>query len=322
MSKRIGWICAIVAIVAYSTNMPIARGAILQGMAPTTLLLGRFLLASALYGVTMGGMVLRAKSTDDLIDGERPLDRFGLSVGLASGFVNGLMMVAFFSALKTVSASISSLMSISLIQIFTLALLAFLGESMTVRKMIQVVIGVSGLGLLVGLGGTADLFGILLIVTGAMLYAGHIISVQWFLRPYNTWTVTSLIVVAATVAVVMLWVITGQSTFIPAPLGWIAIVVQGIVATCIGRILTYKAINLIGSGQFALLTPLETALSVTWAALFLAESLLPVQWLGTVLILFGALLAADLVWHFFERQALWLKGRLALDERERSNGRV
>ena len=308
MSKRIGWICAVVAIVAYSTNMPIARGAILQGMEPTTLLFGRFLLASSLYGVTMGGIFFRSKATDDHI--ERPLDRFGLGVGLASGFVNGLMMVAFFSALKTVSASISSLTSIALIQIFTLTLLAFLGESLTVRKAMQVVIGLSGLGLLVGIGGTAELSGLLLIVIGALLYAGHIISVQWFLRPYNTWTVTSLIVFAATAAVVMLWVITGRSTFIPTPLGWIAIVVQGVVATYIGRVLTYKAINLIGSGQFALLTPLETALSVTWAALFLGESLLPVQWLGTVLILFGALLAADLIWHFFERKVLWLKGNL------------
>jgi drug/metabolite transporter (DMT)-like permease len=51
------------------------------------------------------------------------------------------------------------------------------------------------------------------------------------------------------------------------------------------------AINRIGSGQMALLTPLETLLTVTWSMLFLDERLTTIQWVGGGLILASALLA-------------------------------
>ncbi|MEM7803262.1 MAG: EamA family transporter, partial [Chloroflexota bacterium] len=105
-----------------------------------------------------------------------------------------------------------------------------------------------------------------------------------------------LIVTAATVSTLTLWLLTGRETFVPWPLGWIAIVFQGIITTFIGRLITYRAIGIIGSGQYALLAPLETTLTLVWAALFLQEWLSYLQWLGAVLVLTGVFLASDLVW--------------------------
>ena len=295
MSKRLGWFFAIVATIAYSTNAPIARGVILAGMSPVTLLSGRFLLAVLLYSVTLSVLPVRNAG------GGRPLDRFGFWVGVGSGLINGFMMTAFFTVLETVSASIASMASVALVQLFTLGLLFLRGEPITLRHSLRWLVGMAGLYMVIGLGGSADAFGLLLLVVGAALYSIHVVSVQWFLKPYNTWTITTLLVISATIAIIIVWVVTGAETYVPAPTGWIAILFLGIFATYIGRILTYSAINRIGSGQFVLLTPLETSLTIVWSVIFLGERLTPLQWLGTFFILMSILLAADAVWRPLQR---------------------
>ena len=295
MSKRLGWFFAIVATIAYSTNAPIARGVILAGMSPVTLLSGRFLLAVLLYSVTLSVLPVRNAS------GGRPLDRFGFWVGVGSGMINGFMMTAFFTVLETVSASIASMSSVALIQLFTLGLLFLRGEPITLRHSLRWLVGMAGLYMVIGLGGSADAFGLLLLVISSILYSIHMVSVQWFLKPYNTWTITSLLVISATIAIIIVWVVTGAETYVPAPTGWIAILFLGVFATYIGRILTYSAISRIGSGQFVLLTPLETSLTILWSVIFLGERLTTLQWLGTFFILMSILLAADAVWRFGQR---------------------
>lgn len=299
MNNRLGWALALLATLIYSTNAPIARGAILAGMSPLTLLVARFGLASLLYGATLSAMSVQpARHGKPAEIGSRKLDRFGFWVAVSSGLLNGLVIAAFFTALETVSASISSMVSIALTQFFTLGLLALLGERLTLRNVMRLLVGLAGLYLLIGVGGSADPFGLLLIFVGAALFAVHLVSVQWFLKPYNTWIITTLIVVSATVSVLLLWALLGGETFVPVPLGWVAILFQGIITTYVGRVVTYSAINRIGSGQYALLSPLETALTILWAALFLGERLAPLQLVGGVLILLSTLLAADLIWHW------------------------
>lgn len=306
MSKRLGWFFAIVATIAYSTNAPIARGVILAGMSPVTLLSGRFLLAVLLYGITLSALPIRNSG------GGRPLDRFGFWVSVGSGMINGFMMTAFFTVLETVSASIASMTSVALVQIFTLGLLFFRGEPITLRHSLRWLVGLAGLYLMIGLGGSANAFGLLLLVISSILYSIHMVSVQWFLKPYNTWTITTILVISATIAILIVWAMTGAETYVPAPTGWIAMLFLGIFATYIGRILTYSAINRIGSGQFVLLTPLETSLTIVWSVIFLGERLTPPQWLGAFFILMSILLAADAVWRFMQRM-FFPKMRLAGD---------
>ncbi|MEZ4714697.1 MAG: DMT family transporter [Caldilineaceae bacterium] len=127
-------------------------------------------------------------------------------------------------------------------------------------------------------------------------------SVQWFLRPYNTWMITTLIVVGAGAVLALMWLARGADTYVPGWFGWTAILFQSVVATYLGRMMTYNAVKIIGSGQFTLLAPLETMLTIVWSVLFLDERLAPLQWLGAVLILVGALLAADAVWQQVTRR--------------------
>ena len=286
MTKRSGWLFALVAITLYSTNNPIGRGAILAGMHPLTLLMGRFLLASLLFGATLALTPLGHLQGD-----QRPLGRFGLAAGVISGVLNGLMMAAIFWALARVSASVTSMITISLSPVFALSLLALAGERFSRRSALRLALALGGVYLLVGIGGPVDPWGAAMLVLGAALYALHIVSVQWFLRGYSAWQVATLIVASASAVIVMLWWASDATWYVPGWGGWLAVLAQGLLTTWLGRFLTYSAISAIGSGQFALLTPLEMMLSILWAVIFLGEALTGMQWLGGLLILGSTALA-------------------------------
>lgn len=288
ISRRLGWLFALTATLAYSANAPLARSVILEGMNPTTLLTARFILGSLLFGGTIMFTPLGRTSAD-----QRPLDQRGFWVAIGSGVANGLMLLCFYWALTRINASLSSPLSIALIPIFTFAILRFGGERLTQRHYVRLLLSLLGIYFLLGFSGRIDLIGVVLVVLGAFLFAAHIVSVQWYLQAYNTWVVSALMVGAATIIIVALWLVDVRTFFVPGVFGWVVIIILGIVASYLGRVLTYMAINVLGSAQMALLSPLETVLTIFWSVLFLSETLLPLQWLGALLIVGSLLLAAE-----------------------------
>ncbi|MCA9981556.1 MAG: EamA family transporter, partial [Anaerolineales bacterium] len=86
--------------------------------------------------------------------------------------------------------------------------------------------------------------------------------------------------------------------------GWLAMVVQGVIATFLARIATYAGIRRVGSAQYALLAPVESLFTLLWAALFLGESFSPLQAVGAGLIIVSLTLAANV-------EAVWLRLRRA-----------
>ena len=287
---KLGWILAILSSLVYSATTPIARGAFLAGMEPLTLIMARFTLAAVLFGLTLG-----TTSLGQAADGQPALTRSVTWIALASGALNGFTMVLFYYALARLEASLVSMISIALYPIFTLMFLWLRREPPTMRSILRLVLGLTGLYFLLGPSGVSDWWGVFLAVAGAFLFAIHMVSVQWYLRPHNTWATTALMVSAASVVTLVLWGSNGANMFVPGVWGWVAIVFQGVVATYIGRLMTYAAVNILGSGQFALLSPLETLLTVIWSVIFLGERLAPAQWVGAIFIIGGAVLAAEML---------------------------
>jgi drug/metabolite transporter (DMT)-like permease len=284
---RRGWLFALIATVIYSTNAPVARGAIVAGMDPNTLVFGRFVLGNLLFALTLSLTTMgRPRGS------QRPFDRRGLLISLGAGMINGAMLLAGAWGLVDLSASIATLLSIALTPLFVMGLLRLRGERIQRWDLLRLAIGLLGLYGLIGLDGTASRWGIALTALSAFLYALHMVIVQWFLRPYNTWMVTATLILGASLPAGLLWWWMGANLYVPGAVGWGALIIQGIAATYIARILIYEAVNRIGSAQIALLTPLEAALTVVWAVLWLAEVITWRQGLGILLILLSAALAA------------------------------
>jgi drug/metabolite transporter (DMT)-like permease len=90
-----------------------------------------------------------------------------------------------------------------------------------------------------------------------------------------------------------LWWLATQGTTPrwPDPLGWAVVVWTGLVATAFARFAIFTGIQRIGSGQTALLGPVETMCIVAGAVLFLGERLALQASFGGLLVLGSALLA-------------------------------
>ncbi|HUM69645.1 MAG TPA: EamA family transporter, partial [Chloroflexota bacterium] len=96
----LGWIIAIASTVCFSVAPPIARGAILAGLAPTAVLVGRMAIALALL------VIFIAVTSPGRFVIER---RLGW-IAFLSGIINGIGFIAFFVALTRLDASIASML--------------------------------------------------------------------------------------------------------------------------------------------------------------------------------------------------------------------
>ena len=289
MNQRTGWLLGLLSVLIFSTNTPIARSVIGDGsMEPVTLVMLRFVLAAILFGITMATTSLGMARGD-----EKPLDRRIIWICLISGGINGVTLASFYSALQFLEASLTSVLGIAMFPSMTLLFLALGGEMLTRKKLMRLSVALLGLYFLLGVSGQLNARGVLFVFIAASTYAIHLASVQWYMKPYNTWATTSLMISGSAVVVLIMWLWNGADLAVPGWRGWLIVVYQVVLLTYIGRTVTYAAIARIGSGQMALLTPIETVLTIIWAMLFLGEKLSANQLIGAGLILASAAMAAE-----------------------------
>jgi drug/metabolite transporter (DMT)-like permease len=282
----LGWALALISTFTFSIATPLGKAGIMLGLDPTTMLVLRFGLAILLLAGSM------ALTTPDRLR----IDRKGLLIATTAGVVNGIGALTFFWALTRIDASVAT-MIYSLNPLVVLGLLALRGETLTYRHLIRLALGLSGIYLLIGPGAAAvggvDWLGVLLVLYSVFGVAVELTLVQWFMQSYGTRTVTLYVLTAMWGAIFVFWLARGAEWHDPGWQGWLIIGVLALVCTYLGWLAMFTGIRTIGSGQVALLIPLETCLSVVWAFLFLQERLTFWQTVGGGLILLSATLAVQ-----------------------------
>ena len=281
-SHWLGWALALAATLASAIVTPLVRGAVVGGMDPISLLLARLLIASALLLGTLA-----------LFDRVRfQVDRGGFWRLLVIGLVSGVEICCFFWSLAFVDASMSAIIK-STQPLVVLLLLALGGERITGRHLARLALAMAGIYLLVGAGGSVAPFGLLLLGLSLLLYALQLVLVQWWLSSYDARTVTLYLTVFTTLVIAGWWLAQGANWSEPGPTGWLVIIILAVVSTYFARLALFAAIRRIGSGQIALLWPLQTLGIVVLSVLFLDERLSAVQWMGGALVLVSAMLAIE-----------------------------
>jgi drug/metabolite transporter (DMT)-like permease len=275
-----GWLIALLSTLCFSLATPLARGVILLGLDPAALLMLRLVITTALV---LGTMLVTAPSS-------LRIDRRGLIICIIGGFANGLGMITYFVSLTSISGSIAA-MIFSVSPLVVLALLALRGEKFTVRNSVRLVLGLAGVYLLIGPGGQVDGWGAVLASVSVFTVPLQLVLMQWYLQKYDTRTVTLYMIATIMVMALGYWIISGMPFADIGWWGWILVIALAVITTYIARLLLLVAVRHIGSGQFGLLAPLETMLTVVWSFMFLGERLTLVQWAGSLLILFSASLA-------------------------------
>lgn len=281
-ARHTGWLLALFATLAFSFAPPVARFAILDGFDSTTLLLMRMIIATTMFGVTLG---VTAPS-------KLRIERRGLGAATVVGAVNAAGMVIFFMSLSYLESSLAS-MILALSPPMVLSLLALRGERLTRRHLVRLALAMVGVYLLVGPSGQVNVVGAALALVATFLFSLQMALTQWTLVAYPTRTIAFYVTASMTFFVAAWWLIQGANWAAPGPAGWFAVIVLAVVSTYIARLSYFAAMGQLGGAQVALLGPLETLLSVTWSILFLHERLAPAQFIGGGLILFSALLAVQ-----------------------------
>lgn len=275
-----GWLLGIGSSLAGGLVTPLARGVIVGGMAPSTLLVLRLSLASILLGVTLA----------IIAPYKLKLTRRGIGLMLVVGGLAGFEIATFFWSLAYVDAATSSIIK-SVQPLVVLLLLTFGGERMTARHWSRLLLSMVGIYLLVGVGGQIDPFGAFLIGLSLIFYALQLAQVQWWLQTYDTWTIAFYLTTIMTVVVTGWWITQGAPWHPPTVTEIAVIIVLAVVGTYFARLALFAAIARIGSGQIALLWPLQTFTAIVVAVIFLGERLTLIQWLGGALVLAAAFLA-------------------------------
>jgi drug/metabolite transporter (DMT)-like permease len=276
----IGWVFGIGSSLAGGLVTPLARSMIVGGMAPSTLLVLRLALATILLGGTMALIVPhKLKLT------RRGLGLMGIVGGLA-----GFEIATFFWSLSYVDAATSSIIK-SVQPLVVLLLLTLGGERMTGRHWSRLLLSMVGIYLLVGIGGKIDPFGAFLIGLSLIFYALQLAQVQWWLQEFDTWTIAFYLTGIMTLVVTGWWAVEGAPWHPPTVTEWTIIAVLAVVGTYFARLALFSAIARIGSGQIALLWPLQTLTAIVVAVIFLQERLTPIQWFGGALVLAATFLA-------------------------------
>ncbi len=217
------------------------------------------------------------------------IDRRGLWNCALAGMINFVSLSLFYRGVRRLDASVAILI-FSIFPAILLLMLHLHGESVTRRDMVRLVLAVTGVALVANVGGAVDLLGVALMLGCATTYAAYVVVVHTRLVAYPAST-TAVWIVTSFALLILVEQLVAPPTAPLAPSGWSVVIWSAVIGTAASRVANIEGIRLLGGGQTALLMPVETVLSVTWATLFLGERIRLIQAAGAALVLASVLLA-------------------------------
>ena len=191
---RLGWTLAVSSTLSTTLVIPLVRGAVVGGMNPITILLLRLLIATVLLVVTIA-FTQPARFR---------IDQRGAYLVTGIGLISGIEIIAFFWSLAYVTGSMTAMIK-SVQPLAVLLLLAAGGEALTRRHMVRVALAIGGIYLLVGIAGEVAPFGLFLLAISLVLYTLQLVYTQWYLREYETQTITLYMLIVMTVVIAGWW---------------------------------------------------------------------------------------------------------------------
>lgn len=220
---------------------------------------------------------------------------------MAGLVVMGALYVAqaatYFTSLKTVPAAVTSILLYIYPIVVMLLAAAFLGERLTRRRGVALVLAVAGVFAVVdplsahgNIGSAGVLFGL----AAAAIYATYILTGRALLRDVPAVVATATIATTAGVVFAAAGAASGQLRPLSGS-GYALAGSMAIVATAIPATLFLAGLARVGATRAAIISTLEPAVTVVLAGLVLGEGLGPVRLLGGAAILGAAILVARTV---------------------------
>ncbi len=214
------------------------------------------------------------------------------------GLVNGLGSLLYYNGLLLIeNASLAQLLNM-LYVVFVMLLTRVYGWHISRLSVMRAILAMFAVYLLTAFdesaSGTVHWLGVGLMIGSAFLYAYHVVLSQrtMYEMPAPTMALYALTWMALTVLVARLaFGGFGLTGWVPAlPEGWWFVTGLTLV-TAMSRVTLFAGIRNLGAIQTILLNVIELGVTLLAAFIWLGEVLMPMQWVGVVILLTTALLS-------------------------------
>ena len=218
---------------------------------------------------------------------------------LAAVGVSGLGLLQAYGLLYTTAINTGWIIAINPILI-TLSARLFLGETITIRKMLGIVSGFCGVFLIISKGifslslfGFVSTFGDLLVLASALAWTGFTIGGKGFISRFPSLATVTTIMLSGCLIVLPLSLLKGEwNNLIHLSLtAWIGILFLGVFCSGLGYLFWYSALKNRDSGVVGMYLYLEPFATLIGACLLLHEEIRWITLVGGGLILCGVFLA-------------------------------
>ncbi len=214
----------------------------------------------------------------------------GLMGCVVIGIINGIGSLFYYGGLQQLDASLVQLIN-GVYLAFAVLLSRIGGQKTDIRTMVRVLMALTALLMVTGLGATeVNWTGVGYMLANALLFAGTVILSQYVLYEMPAPTAALYILTTMGVVVTMVWLAVApplnQIDVVPATL---AIIALGIT-TALSRLAMFASVKILGGMQTAIMAAAEIGVALILAFIFLGDSLTMGQWAGVALLMTSILL--------------------------------
>ncbi len=271
---------ALIASVMLASNSIFAKYAYAAGIDPNTFTMLRLSVAAlVLWGVFLlfGRQFIRI-----------PRAVVGGCALMATA--NTAAQLSYYWGLTRLPAGVATLL-LYMYPAVVILLLRLRGEPLTRRRLLRLVIALTGVALLVDpTSGSAQVIGVFLVAIAVVTYALYLVLGQIVIHNVDPRSVALYVISIMAVMATGVRLVVGGSAPPTTWAGWWPVLGIALLGTVVTRLTMFTSIKFIGSTQMALIGVVEPLMTVLLARVFLGEVMAPIQWLGGLLIVASLLL--------------------------------
>lgn len=271
--RGLGVVYVVASALCFGSMAIFARVAYAQGVDPSTLLLLRFSIASAVLWAAF--LAQRARL---------PRGKNLAILAAMGGIGYAGQAFSYFTALTLASAGLVALLLYLYPALVALLSRLVLGHPLAPRQVVAVGLALVGSLLTIGRAGDGKPLGILFGVLGAVIYAGYILTGSRL--PREVTPIASATVVTSAAALVYLVVAGVRGVHLPStPLGWAAVVAIAVICTVLAIAFFLAGLERLGAVRASIYSTVEPAFTLLLAAAVLGEQVTLSRLAGGALIL-------------------------------------
>jgi drug/metabolite transporter (DMT)-like permease len=222
----------------------------------------------------------------------RPASRSDWSATLALGVVYTAMTLCYFISLRYQTAGMATVVLYTYPAMVVVLSTAFLGEPVTARKLLALVLATGGVGLVVGTDATgADPFGVALALGAAACYALYTTGSRGVSATLAPRALMLGVLVGTTGSMAVYGVLDGGLALPAGGEEWGVVLGIVVVSTVLPLLLFYEGVSRLEASRVGVVSTVEPVVAVTLGAVLLGEQITLFVVAGGALVLGAVVLA-------------------------------